>query len=765
MKEAHREPERFPWIPVLSLAAVALAFLALSVQKIWNVDLWWQLRTGQWILESVSIPRDDFLSFTAVNYEWIELRWIFCAVAYGLWKLGGSPLLILAQTVAVAAAFTTLVWSSRRVVTDLPAVALLALAVVAASDRFVVRPELVSFVLIAVFIVILEGLVAGRYRRAVWLLPALQVLWVNSHTLFVFGPVIAWSFAAGALVRRRPAHEAADDEAPSASRVALVAAAVTGACWINPYFHRGATLPFVLLGEIRGGVLSDWIQEFVGPFELAVWPWYVWATAALAIVSAASFLVARFNATRLLLWLLFGYVAMVSVRNVAPFALIAMWVGLRNYESAADTLELPGRARAAFPFVQGVLAVVMLLFSWYVVTDRYAVAMNSPRQFGIGVVDSNTPRDAAAFLAWSKPSPQIYNDLIDGSYLIWAVGEDYPVFVDGRLEVYGEELLARLLAIPRRRWQSSAEWDAEADRLGINTVVLNRQYHNTLMTQLNRAFDWVLVYLDARNVIFVRRIPENKPVIDRYRIDPTDPWTPRGPEEDIMPTGWRAWLGAVGRPTHSFEMAKTFLALSSVDNAVTYLERGLERFPDHREMRWTLAQVQRSLGREETAVNLMKDIRLSRDEEFRAARLLGHLLFMDERTQEAIEPFERAVELRPEDPAALIDLGKAALAAEDYRLAADAYDRVVRLRPNVPTLWVNLGLALQRSGNRTRAIAAYEQAIAYDPNQFQVLNQVGMLYAEQGDAGRAERYFQRALRIRPDYTAARANLERLRSSR
>ncbi|MDX1388232.1 MAG: tetratricopeptide repeat protein, partial [Acidobacteriota bacterium] len=357
-----------------------------------------------------------------------------------------------------------------------------------------------------------------------------------------------------------------------------------------------------------------------------------------------------------------------------------------------------------------------------------------------------------------------YNDLIDGSYLIWAAGE-YPVFVDGRLEVYGEELLAGLLAVPRRRWTSSAEWNAEADLHGINTVVLNRQYHGSLITRLDRASDWVLVYLDARNLIFARRTPENEPVIDRYRIDPNERWTPRGPEEDLVPTGWRAWLGAVGRPTHSFEMAKTFLALSSAENAITYLERGLERFPDHREMRWTLAQVYHSLGRETAADNIMNEVRLSQEEEFRAARLLGNLLMMEEKMQEAVVPFERAVELRPDDPAALIDLGRAALAAEDYRVAADAYDRAVRLRPESPRLWVNLGMALQHSGNKTGAIAAYERAIVHDPNQFQVLNQVGMLYAERGDALRAERYFQRALQIRPDYAAARANLERLRSSR
>jgi len=40
----------------VSLAAVALLFAALTVQKIWNLDLWWQMRTGRWILEHRSVP-------------------------------------------------------------------------------------------------------------------------------------------------------------------------------------------------------------------------------------------------------------------------------------------------------------------------------------------------------------------------------------------------------------------------------------------------------------------------------------------------------------------------------------------------------------------------------------------------------------------------------------------------------------------------------------------------------------------------------------
>jgi Flp pilus assembly protein TadD len=766
MGDRGTETRSVSWEALPALTGLVVLFLALSIQKIWNVDLWWQLRTGQWILEERTVPFEDVFSYTAAGREWIELRWLFCVTSYVAWKLGGATLLILGQTATFAATFAILAWPSRRSVTEPIPLALLALGIFAASDRFVVRPELVSFLWIAVFLVVLEGFVRGRYRWAIWALPVLQIVWVNAHTLFVFGPVLTWSFAAGAIVK--PGREQGSGDEPTRLRVLTLAGAITAACLINPYLHRGALFPFTLLSEIRGeSALGSLIQEFVGPFSMTFWPWYLWTAAILTGLSALTFLptLRDLDRTRLLLWLLFLYVATLAVRNVALFALVATWAGLRNYDAFARERTVPRWVRTATPFASVGLAAIFMLGAWYVVTDRYAVRMGSPRQFGMGVVESNTPRQAAAFLVESGVAPQIYNDLADGSYFIWSLGDRYPVFVDGRLEVYGEDLLGRFLAVPLQEWQSDTDWNAFAIPGGIKTVVLNREYHRSLLTRLHRSAGWVLVHLDARNLVFARRVPENETVIARHRIDPNLPWRPRGAGEDVLPTGWRRWIGAVGRPTHSFEMAKSLLAVQSPANAAIYLEKGIERFPDHREMRWTLAQTYRFLGRAADADALMAGFELSPDEAVRAERFLGHLYWAQGRLGEAAAPFERALAFEPGNPTILIDLAKVNLAAKDYRGAVEAFHRALDVRPDDPPSWVSLGLASERLGNREGAIAAYRRAVSYDPSLYRVHNQLGTLLAQQGELLEARFCFERALEIRPDYAAARANLERLRSLR
>lgn len=754
------------WIPGFTLAAVALLFVTLSVQRIWNADLWWQLGTGRWILEHLTVPRHDFLSYTAAGREWIELRWLFCVMSFAAWRLGGASLLILGQTVVLAAAFLVVVWPSRRVVTQLSGAGILALGVAAASDRFVVRPELISFLLLAVYLVVLEGHVRGRNRHLIWLLPVLQVLWVNSHTLFIFGPALAWAFAGGQLLQRfLPPRGAGKDRSGAAGRLLLLAAGITAACWINPYGHRGALFPLLLFREIQpGSVLGQSVQEFRSPWSMSGWPAFLWAAAALALISAFTFVLnrRRVDLTRCGIWLAFLYLSLLAVRNVSGFALVATWAALRNLEAVAAQRPAARSRRGLLPAASAahlVLAGLLIFTAWYVASGRYAQRTGDVRRFGLGIVEERAPAAATDFIVRSGATPQLLNDLSDGSYLIWSAGERFRVFVDGRLEVYGEPLIAQYLWTTRHDWQDPEEWNRFAGRLGINTAMLNREYHGSLLKLLSRTPDWALVHLDPRNAVFVRDIPAHRSLIESQRIDLDRPWTPRG--EDELPRGWRRWIGAVGRPWYSFGMAKLFLAVGSVDNAAASLERGLASFPDHVEMRWTLAQIYRSRGRDAEADRLLAGLRLPVHQGVRADRLLAQLLSLAGRPSEAIVALERASR-SSEDVALLAELGEVCLRARDYRRATEAYRRAVALKPAMPSYWVNLGLAYQQLGEAGDAIEAYKRALSHDPSLVQVHNQLGILLARRGELAEAASCFEKALAIEPDYAPARANLDRLR---
>ena len=68
------------------------------------------------------------------------------------------------------------------------------------GGRMYIRPETLSLLYLSVFLAILFRW--DRFPALTWLLPLVQVAWVNSHGLFILGPVVLVFALADALLRR-----------------------------------------------------------------------------------------------------------------------------------------------------------------------------------------------------------------------------------------------------------------------------------------------------------------------------------------------------------------------------------------------------------------------------------------------------------------------------------------------------------------------------------------------------------------------------------
>jgi len=73
----------------LTLIFCYLIAFALSIKNFREPDLWWQIRTGEWILQNHSVPRVDVFSYTMQGAEWINIKWGFEVLAAIVSKLTG----------------------------------------------------------------------------------------------------------------------------------------------------------------------------------------------------------------------------------------------------------------------------------------------------------------------------------------------------------------------------------------------------------------------------------------------------------------------------------------------------------------------------------------------------------------------------------------------------------------------------------------------------------------------------------------------------
>src|SRR6266849_3873431 len=167
--------------------------LAMTARNAVDPDLWWHLRTGQWIMESGHIPHSDPFSFTRAGSPWVAHEWLSEVAFYEIWKHSGAAGLIIFSAIVTTAGFMLLYLRSP----GKPhwAAATLALGALAAAPVWGVRPQMFTFALASLLLWLLER-GQERPRLLIWI-PLLFLLWLNVHAGFALGPVLLVAYGAG----------------------------------------------------------------------------------------------------------------------------------------------------------------------------------------------------------------------------------------------------------------------------------------------------------------------------------------------------------------------------------------------------------------------------------------------------------------------------------------------------------------------------------------------------------------------------------------
>ena len=492
--------------PATALLALALASfaVALGAQKIRSFDYWFHLKTGERIAATGEVPKQDPYSFSVPGARWVDVHWLHQLGLHGLYRLGGHEAVVLGKGALALALAAALAWAARR--RDRPALTAFAvgLGLFVASDRIMPRPELPTFVLLALELALLERF---RARPDAWILALapLHLVWANLHGLFAVGLAVAWAAPAAQWLDARLA-----GRPPDARRLRLLAAAAalaSAACLVNPNGLDGVLYPaqqLLMIGPAESraavGLNSAELVPLVSGWT-RVHPPLLAGFLALAALSLAA-LVANLRRLRSLdvfLWCAFFALALAAVRNLALFGVVAAPVLARGAAEVLDAHPLPralARAGAA------AAAAVLLACAGFVASGAFALRTGLVREPGLGVLEAIHPVGAVDFLAREHPPGPLYHANGDGGYLIWRLHPDYPVLSDGRLEVYGSRL--RSLSDP------SVEGFRALDReFHFGAALLSHAQFDfdALIRFLAASPAWRLAFADDAAVVFVRRRP------------------------------------------------------------------------------------------------------------------------------------------------------------------------------------------------------------------------------------------------------------------
>src|SRR3569832_2197149 len=150
-------------------------------------DLPRHILTGNLILQTPRVSTTDIFSFRTISYPSFPHEWlsqVIFATAYD-W-LGLDGIVLLTALVIMLTWGIVYYQAMRKSKSFFLALILIGLGVGASQIHVLPRPHIFTYLLTAVWIVVLEAIEEDK-TRSWWLVPFTMVLWVNLHGMFVLG--------------------------------------------------------------------------------------------------------------------------------------------------------------------------------------------------------------------------------------------------------------------------------------------------------------------------------------------------------------------------------------------------------------------------------------------------------------------------------------------------------------------------------------------------------------------------------------------------
>ncbi len=533
-QEKNKSQKRQKTLKILVFSLIMLLYGCVLAHKI-NLpvadDLPRQIKIGEEIVHgNFDILYKNVFSYAEPDQTFFDHHWLSGVVFYFLNLIGGWVGLVIFKIIILLAAFL-IIFKVALKKANFWLVAFLSLpAIIILHERTGLRPEVFSYLFIAIYLYLLVHLDEHpESKKIYWLIP-LQLLWVNMHVFFSVGIMMTAGYLFEKIVLTPPDHFSKKFSKEFfrnvihnkiVQKVFIIFVALCLVSIINPrglsgvfYHYPGANFPVSIsenqsiMNFIRGQTF--WYDISIAIFFPAV---------ALSIISY--FFAFRKNKRPIFYFLASLSTAVLSfiiIRSISFFALLFIPVVSSNLNDAFNNF-LAAFAKESLKIKKIVSAFVVIVFIGtlcYLIYPGW-VKLSEFKDRGVGLAYRS--EESANFFIKNNLHGPIINDSDSGSYLIYYLYPKERVFVDNRFaDAYSTDIYNQSVNMTA----DEQDWQRALAKYNFN-VIFFYQYDagpNIRQFLFRRTQDpsWSLVYVDIYNIILVRNTPENKDIIDRYGI-------------------------------------------------------------------------------------------------------------------------------------------------------------------------------------------------------------------------------------------------------
>ncbi len=476
---------------VFEVYVFAYAFFFAS-RPLSDGDFWWHLKTGEYILKNRSIPNTDLFSFTSYGKPWVAHEWLSEVGFYLVYSRSGFNALIFIFAVLTAIAF----WIVCRRCESHAYIAAFAtlLGVWSILPTIGVRPRVFTLFFASAYLAVLTRYARRGEGKGVWWLVPLMALWVNLHAGYIIGLVLIGVTIVGVVADVWAEGVPLKAHWPRIRTLVLVLFASLVAVNLNPHGPRIYVFPFeFFFSPVQQDLVIDWLSpNFHDPGLLPL------ALLILLTIAALTLSPKRARPSELLLFLSTLYATLKSNRHMAIFALVAApllanylqnWVDSTAVGKSFGQARSSAKSRGAFVF--GVLLLLPILA---LVFRLKAEIYSASKQERVGV-----PLKAVEYMKANQIIGNTFTDPnIWSGYLIWEMPSN-PVYIDGRIDMYGDEFVKDYVKIT----YGLTDWRVPFEHFGVKAVVLSP--NSVLRLQMQNSPQWEQVYQDEMAVVLRKR--------------------------------------------------------------------------------------------------------------------------------------------------------------------------------------------------------------------------------------------------------------------
>jgi hypothetical protein len=465
-----------------------MALFAMATRAVVDTDLYWHLAAGRYIVETRTVPLVDPFSSTMLGKPWVDIYWLAQAAWYLIYQAAGLAglSLLVAALVTLALFF---VWKQLEGPVFLRALIVLFAAVVS-GPVWTARPHLITYLLTAV-VAYLLFLYKWKQIDRLWVIPLLFILWVNTHGGYIAGFILLAAFIAGEAISNLFHITGREIVAWRRLRKVLLISVISGAVLlINPQTINAILLPLKTVGlQTLQASIDEWAspnfhQLFQQPFM-----WMLLLT--LVIIGWSG---RRLDVTDAITLTVFAYISFLARRNIGLFALVCAPILSRH---AVALWEKSRWGQRQLSRGQPILNLLILIVVGCAAILKIMIPLSPAVQQP--AVEAALPIGAADWIVQHRPSGTMFNGYNLGGYLLWRLWSDYPVYVDGRTDLYDDAFLREYGTIIN----TAPGFEEALDRRDVHFIVIEK--NAPLAVWLAQSDRWQLAYEDDQTVIYTKR--------------------------------------------------------------------------------------------------------------------------------------------------------------------------------------------------------------------------------------------------------------------